>query len=819
MRPSTFPAIWDKKHVKALLGLGRHPISLIQTGVWKDWMNEHGGKLQVLEYVCAAPLSVPQKQLLEVILAYPHASPVFYAGKLHLTQSPYFARLADLVAAITELLNAWQLPEKDQTPKRDTPSNLPSALTPLIGAEKSLASVVAILQRPGTRLLTLVGPGGVGKTRLAMAAGATLLQDFSDGVFFAPLETITDPALLITQVARSVNLETVWGKSKSLVDALKAYLREQNILLILDNFEQLIQSAETVAELLQSTSKLKILATSREALNITGETRYNVPELSRPDPNKLPPIEAFRQWPALDLFVRRVQARHPEFVVNQTNLETIARICHRLDGLPLAIELAAAQVRLLAPNQALPQPEYELKTLKDKSRDRSSRQRTLWDAMDWSYQLLPQKEKDVFRQLAVFGREWGLEAAQAVSQADDLLTILEYLADKSLLRSLGQDEEGDARFQMLQPVREYAIDRLADSGETERTQRRHAKHYLAMIQKAEPFIGTPNQLRWMRHIRQERENLQIALQWMLDQKEIEMAFNLLGAAWRYYNMLNMWDETKSWIDSALAQGANIKSAGKVKTLWGAAWLATHYNDWAQEMTFAEEGLTLAREMNDPYLIGLLLQNIADGLRNQKKYEQALLIFEESLALFRQIDNREEIAWVLDHIAAVAAECGEYTHAMKNLQESLAIFRTMGHQPGIAATLWQIGVVAIKDGDIGLAIDAAVERLALFRATGAKQTISQTLYELASLLWQQGNTESPKALIEENLALSREVKDQHGTARALHFLGQIALQRSDLKGAREFFEQAQTIFRQIGDPQMLASILTDIERLDVAEKNS
>ena len=850
--------IWDEKHLKALLRLRQYPARLIQAEPWQTWIEQRGGLERVLERLRNHPLHPNQEQIRNIILAHPDASARFYYSRLNISPSAYFFRLKELTRSLLLQLNAWKPEPSMEFSRSTTPTNVPAALTPLIGAEKSLASVVAILRRAGARLLTLTGPGGVGKTRLAIAAGASMLEDFPDGVFFVPLETVTDPALLTTQIARSLNMETT--AAQSLLEALKAYLRERQMLLILDNFEQMIQGGPMVTDLLQAAGNLKVLVTSREALNVYGEIRFTVPELTRPDPGNLPSPEQFSQWPALDLFVQRVQARHPEFSVNEANLGAIVDICHRLDGLPLAIELAAAQVRLLSPDQALPQLEYGLKALRDTSRDRPSRQRTLWDAIDWSYQLLPEPERAILRRLAVFGREWSLDAAQAVCQMDDLFASLEELADKNLLRYAGSGEDGDARFQMLQPVREYAFDQLDIHAEAEQTQRRHARYFMEMAQNAEPAIGSPGQLRWVRCIKQERENLQLALQWMLDRQEIEMAFTLLGAVWRYYNMLNIWDETKSWMERALAQGAHLtpalpqdtrlrrerspvpavpaqaaertgvaggaspswtttvqgESAARVKALWGAAWLATHYNDVTRQMLFAEEGLTLARKIGDKLLIGLLLQNVADGLRRRKQYDQSMSLLEESLALFRQMNNRGEIAWVLYHMADTVWDRGEHARSMEIRHESLAIFRAIGDQWSAASTLRQICTFALEEGDYQLATEAETESLGMFRAIGAKQLMNVTLHRLASLAWQRGDFEQVKVLVEESLALSREVGDRRGIGRALNFQGRLALQQSDLAAAREFFEKAQTIFQKVGDPAALAENLECLERLASAE---
>lgn len=808
--------IWDEKHLKALLGLNQYPGRLIQVDPWRAWIEQHGGLERVLDHLRTPPLPPNQEQILNIILAHPDASARFYYSRLNISASAYFFRLKDLTRSLLLRLNTWKAEPLNKFTKLATPTNVPSALTPLIGADQSLADVIAILRRPGTRLLTLTGPGGVGKTRLAMAAGAAMLNNFPDGVFFVPLETVSDPALIATQIARSLNMETIG--TQSLLETIKAYLHDRQMLLILDNFEQLMQGGQSVTDLLQAAGNLKVLVTSREALGLYGEIRFPVPELTRPEPGNLPSPEQLSQWPALDLFVQRMQARHPNFVVNEANLETIVRVCHRLDGLPLAIELAAAQVRLLSPDQALPQLEYGLKALRDTSRDRPSRQKTLWDAIDWSYQLLPEPEKTILSRLAVFGREWGLEAAQAVCQVDNLLDNLEDLVDKSLLRYVGQGEAGDARFQMLQPVREYAFDQLDIHAEAEQTQRRHARYFVEMVQSAEPSIGTPEQLHWVRRIKQERENLQISLQWMLDRQEIEMAFTLLGAGWRYYNMLNLWDETESWMERALAQGSHLTSAlagsaARVKTLWGASWLATRNNDFTKQMILAEQGLALAREIGDKLLIGLLLQNVAEGLHQRKQYDQAMPLLEESLAFFREMDNKEEIAWVLYHIADTVLDRGERARSLEIHHESLAIFRAIGDQWSVAASLRQIGALALEDGDHQLAAEAAVERLEIYKAIGARQLTSETLYHLASLLWQQGNFEQVQAMIEESLAISREIGDRLGVGRAFNFLGRIALQQSDLPAARELFEKASTIFQEAGNQRAFTE---NLECLTLAE---
>lgn len=758
--------IWDEKHIKALLRLHRHPVRLIQVDPWHTWLEERGGAKQVIEHLRSGLLASDVRQLLDVLLANPNASTYFYAKKLNIGHSSYFVQLKNLIQVLMIQLNREQIAAPfDQ--RSSAVTNLPTPLTSLIGARKSVDTVAALLKRSDVRLLTLTGPGGVGKTRLAIAAGWELLENFGDGVFFVPLETINNIDLLIIQIARLLNLETVG--QQSLLDVIKTYLRKQQVLLILDNFEQLVQCADVVAELLEASMNLKVLVTSREMLNIYGEARYIVPQLLWPDPNHPPPLEQLSQWPALDLFVQRVQTRHPEFSPNEINLPAIAQICYRLEGLPLAIELAAAQVRLLSSE---PQLEYGLKTLRDLSRNRPVRQKTLWNAIDWSYQLLSDVEKALFRRLAVFGHEWGMDAARVVCQTDDAPAYLERLADKSLVSDAPIDVDGRPRFQMLQAVREYALEQLAASAETGQTQRLHASYYLSMVLQAEPFIGTSDQLHWMHRIRQERENLQIALQWMLDAGETDMADSLLGAVWRFYSMLNILSETRLWMDRALAQGTHPQTLGRVKALWGAYWLAAYQRDYSKALQLAQEGLRLAQEMGDQRLTGLLLQCMADHFVNHQQYEQALKIFEESLHIFRTLNDQEETAWVLAHLGDLFFRCGDVTQSLERLQESLTLFRAIGHD-------W---------------------------------AVAHILRNMAVSLEQKNDIEQAKVVIQESVRIFKQVGNLMGMGWTINFQGQLVFRQSDFDTALRLFQEAQAIFEQLGDQPSLASNHEWIEKV-------
>lgn len=780
------PTLWDEEHVKALLGLRRYPARLIRSEPWRSWLVENGGEKQVIERLRSIAITPSQKQLLEVLLAHPEAPTLLYASKLHVSHSRYFVHLNGLIKLLIAELNDWdaQTPTNASTSSpvpaihrpafgagpAQAPHRLPAPLTSLVGAEESVATVVEILKRPNIRLLTLTGLGGVGKTRLALTAGRRLVDDFRDGVFFIPLEALNDPAFLVNQITHFLNIET--DGAQSLIDTLKTCLRDRQILLILDNFEQLITGGAFVVELLEAAPGLKILVTSREVLNIYGENRFDVPELPRPDPDHLPPLEQLNIWPAIDLFVQRVQARYPAFALTETNKDAVAGICNRLDGIPLAIELAAAQVKLLPHTQALPHLEHGLKSLRDAAHNRPKHQKTLWDAFDWSYRLLSTAEQTLFRRLAVFGREWNVIAAQTVCDMEEIENHMEKLADKSLVRFTSIGVDGELRYQMLQAVREYALDRLSANGETEETHYRHAQYYLDMVLEAEPHVGMPGQMLWMRRLEQERENLRTALQWMLNQNKTEMAFHFLGAAWRYYSMLNIWDETEAWMKRTLEQGKHLKTPARAKTLWGMYWLISRQNDHTRSWALAEEGLRLARDLEDERLIGVLLQCMAAEFRYQSRFEEALQAVEESLQIFRKLEDQQEIAWTLSHRSALLLQRGEFAKSQQVLEESLSLFRAIGN-------------------------DWAVEHV---------------LRDLAILLLQQGKLEQVKTVLEESLKLSEKLGKRMGTGWALNLQGQLAMRRSDLAAARSLFEKAQAVFEALGDQHSLSFNRGWIEQL-------
>ncbi len=417
-------------------------------------------------------------------------------------------------------------------------NNLPSQPTALIGREQEAATVQHLLQREEVRLLTLTGPGGSGKTRLGLQVAAELSDGFADGVYFVNLAPLSDPEFVVPTIAQALALKATG--SQPFLDLLKASLREKQLLLLLDNFEQVVSAAIQVAELLDSCPELKVVVTSRMALHLRGEQEFTVSPLAVPDPHHLPDLVTLSQYEAVALFILRAQSLKPDFHMNHANAPTIAEICARLDGLPLAIELAAARSKVLPPQALLARLGQRLALLTGGARDAPARQQTLRDTIKWSYDLLETEEQRLFRWLSVFAGGSTLEAMETVGHGTgheeiNVLNRVASLIDKSLVQQRDQ-EAGEPRFTMLETVREYGLERLSESREAGVSQRAHALYYLALAQEAEPHLKGPQQVLWWRRLEQEQENLRAALVWLIKQEEGELALRLSGALWRFWRI-------------------------------------------------------------------------------------------------------------------------------------------------------------------------------------------------------------------------------------------------------------------------------------------
>jgi predicted ATPase len=624
-------------------------------------------------------------------------------------------------------------------------NNLPVQLTSFIGREREMAEVKGLLST--ARLVTLTGPGGSGKTRLALEVAGELLAEYADGVWWVEHDALQDSALVPQAVATVLGVREEPGRS--LTETLTDYLQPRQVLLVLDNCEHLVEACATLADtLLRSCPNLSILATSQEVLRLSGGREFPVPPLALPDPDEALPVEVLSQYEAVELFIQRAQAARPNFVLDQTNASAVTDICVRLDGLPLAIELAAARIKLLSPQAILARLEDRFKLLRGGARDLPARQRALRATIDWSHDLLDEDEQTLFRRLAVFigGRTLeGVEAVCSGIEEDDRLAPLQIdvldglasLVDKSLIQ---QEEgvDGEPRFTMLVTIHQYAAERLEESGEAEALRRRHAEYFLALAEEAEPELTGPEQAAWLERLEEEHDNLRAALRWAEESGEAETGLRLGGALWRFWDVRGHYSEGRERLAALLAlSGASGRMAARAKALNGAGNLAWSQSDYAAARSLHEEGLTIRRELGDKRDIALSLNSLGIVARRQGDYAAARSLLEKSLAIERELGNKRGIAMSLNNLGLVAASQDDYAAARSFYEESLTIRRELGDKQGIANSLGNLGEVARDQGDYTAARSLHEESLAICRELGDKLGIAYLLEGFVALAAAQG----------------------------------------------------------------------------------
>ena len=577
------------------------------------------------------------------------------------------------------------------------PNNLPAFSTLFIGRERQVSAICALLRRADVRLLTLTGAGGTGKTRLALQVAADLLDDFEHGVFFVSLAAIRDPALVIAAIAQTLGVQE--NGNPSLVEVLKHYLHDRQVLLLLDNFEQVVTAGPKVTKLLASAPRLKVMVTSRALLQVYGEREFLVPPLALPDLRRLPPPELLLKVTAVALFAERARAVQADFALTTENAPAVAEICTRLDGLPLAIELAAARCKLFSPQAMLARltgtsGQSSLRMLTTGARDLPARQQTLRGAMDWSYNLLDVGEKKLFVRLAVFAGGCTVEAAKVVcNTGNDLLMNvtdgLTSLLNKSMLQRF-EDMQGELCFTMLETIREYAFERLEASGEARLLRQCHAGYFMSMAERAAPELRAgPQQVMWLDRLEREYDNLRAALTWSLEQGEAETALRLSAALWRFWYWHSHLSEGCRWMTAALSAARYLPQLAlvRVRALKGAGSLASALGDYVQAASLLEEGLALCRELGQPgrAITARILNTLGTVTFNQANYRRARTLYEESLALQRELGDEVGIAHALNNLGTVVSYQGDYEQAETFAREPGPV-PGAGHKWGIAYAL-------------------------------------------------------------------------------------------------------------------------------------
>ena len=656
------------------------------------------------------------------------------------------------------------------------PNNLPRQLTTFIGREREIAEVKRLLTK--AHVLTVTGTGGNGKTRLSLEVASGLLDEYPDGVWLIELASVAASVLVPQILATTVGVREEAGRP--VLSTLLDHLRPQRALLLFDNCEHLIDACAQLADaLLHACPQVKIMASSRELLGLTGEMAFRIPPLSMPNPRHPPSFERLMEYEAIRLFVERAAAVKPGFRLTEDNVSAVAQICQRLDGIPLAIELAAARVRSLSVHQITAHLDERFRLLTGGSRTAMARHQTLRGLIDWSYGLLSDAERTLLRRLSMFVGGWTLAAGEAVGAGpgvdrDEVVELLARLVDKSLV--LMDDDQGqDARYRLLETIRQYGLDKLAETTEAEVVRDRHRDFYLGFAEEAEAQLRGREQVAGLKRLEVDHDNLRTALRWSLDRGETEVALRLGSALWLFWDTHGYVREGREWVDDLLARADALPASAltpgtqraRAKLLDGAGRLRARWSEYAMACELDAQALAVWRELGDQRGMAEALNNIGVGMRYLGDRERSQATVEESLALFRGLSDKRGIAHALNNLAELARGDADLARARALFEESVPLFE------------------AIEDG----------------------RGLSYALDNLGGILTSQGDYTRAETLYGRSLQLAEELGDKHAIATALRSLGGVAHHRRDHVRARGFYEDSVTRFREMNDGVCLAKSLT------------
>lgn len=692
-------------------------------------------------------------------------------------------------------------------------NNLPIQLSSFIGREREIAEVTRLLST--TRLLTLTGSGGCGKTRLALQAAREMLDVFDAGVWLVELAAVSDPDLVTQKLALALRLREQPGRP--LLASVLDYLQDKHLLMIMDNCEHLIAGCARLAEaLLRACPSLRILTSSREALRIPGETTLRVPSLAMPDREDSASLEKLARVESVRLFVDRASDASPTFSLTIENAGAVVQVCRRLDGIPLAIELAAARTPVLSVEQIAARLDKAFQILGGGSRTNLPRHQTLKAAMDWSYDLVSGQERILLRRLSVFAGGFTIESVEAICagggvSTEEVLDIFARLADKSWVIV---EDKGESRYRLLETVRQYSQDKLRESGEIARFQEKHRDWYLALAERVEPELLGPDESAWLDRLDLEHDNLRLALEWSLANQEGEAELRLTSALGWFWFRRGYWTEGRDRLEGALARSQGAPTRARAKALYRAGFLAWRVGDYRRAVALSEESRILCRNMNDRWGMAFSLQTLGAVARYQGDYKRAAVLHTESLSIFRDLGEKWGIAFALSFLGLAAYSQGSYEQAAALFDESLSRFRDLRQKWGIAIALHNLGIVKRCQGDYARAGEFHEESLSYFREVGDKLNTSTALDALGRASLYQGDCARARTLHEEGLALSKELGDRPGIAHALDSLGRVAATGGRFLDAAALHEQSLALFRALGDKRGIA---LSLHGLGIAER--
>jgi predicted ATPase/class 3 adenylate cyclase len=738
------------------------------------------------------------------------------------------------------------------------PNNLPRQLTTFIGREREIAEAKRLLAE--THLLTITGPGGSGKTRLSLEIGARLLSEYPDGVWLVEFAHLADPARVPQVLATALSVRE--EADRPLLVTLVDHLRPKRVLLLLDNCEHLIDACAGLADtLLRGCPEVKILPSSREALGLTGEVVFRVPPLSLPDSRLVPALERLAEYEAVRLFVDRAIAVKPDFTLTDDTAAAVVQICRRLDGIPLAIELAAARVRTLSVQQITAHLDERFRLLTGGSRTALPRHQTLRGLIDWSYGLLSEAERELFRRVSVFVGGWTLEASVAVCAGVDvdrydIVELLGRLVDKSLC--LIDCEGSDPRYRLLETIRQYGFEKLAETSEGQVVRARHRDFYLGFAEDAEPRLQGPEQVAWLQRLEADHDNLRAALRWSLDCDETEAALRLGSALSLFWDTHGYVREGREWLDELLAHarerptstvtarralGKVLDAASRTRARWSefpqatefltqglAVWRelgdkrgiaealnnlavgATQSGDRVRARVLVAESLALFRELSDKRGTAHALNNLAEILRGDGDLPGARALFEESVPLFEAIEERRGLSHALDNLGGILTAQGDYGPAEALYSRSRRLAEELGDNHAVATALRSLGGVAHHRGDHERARSCYEDSVARFREMGDGFCLAKSLIGYALTSHEMGDHEQARVLGDQGLALLREAGAKGELAPRLGQLGAAALAHGDVARAARFFEQSLALYSETHDQQGIATSREGLARV-------